>query len=78
MRPTTWLRGLAPFVPMVQSTHARQGDELRRPWGTWRDRCLVRRVFVETQVAAVFVVVADVPAHEPDQMPFAEDDDVFE
>ncbi len=29
-------------------------------------------------MAAVLVVVADVQAHEPDEMPFAEDDDVFE
>jgi len=29
-------------------------------------------------MAAVLVVVADVQAHEPDEIPFAEDDDVFE
>ncbi len=29
-------------------------------------------------MAAVLVALADVQGHEPDEMPFAEDDDVFE
>jgi len=53
VRPETLLRSLAPFVAMVQSTDAWQCHDLRRGRRSWRDRSLVRSVFVETQVAAV-------------------------
>ena len=35
-------------------------------------------VFIETQVASVLVVVADIQAHESHEMALAKDDDVFE
>ena len=38
----------------------------------------VRRVLIQSQVAAVLMVVADVGPHQPDQMTFAKDHDMLE
>jgi len=63
---------------MVQPTHSRQRDDSRRRRWTWSNSPLVRGVFVETQVASVFVVVVDVAPHEPEKISLANYHDVVE
>ena len=38
----------------------------------------VRSVFIESQVTAIFLIVAEVIPYKPGEMPFAKDDDVLE
>ncbi len=76
--PRVVLGRFPPLVTMMKSTHSRQRDDFRRRGRPRRDGCFIRCVFVQSQVATVLVVVVDVGPHESDEMPLAEDHDVFE
>ena len=62
---------------VMKSSHSRNRHYFRR--GEWprRNRAFFRRVLIQSQVAAVLMVVADVGPHEPEQMTFAKDHDML-
>ncbi len=67
-----------PLVSMVNSTSARQSDNLGRGCRPGLDFARFRGVLVQRQVAAIAVVVCDVFGQEPAQMGFVENDHMGE
>ena len=69
---------LAPLVAMVKSADARQRDDFRRGGWPRHNRPSIWGIFVQSEVAAVCVIVADIGSDKPHKMVPAEDDDVFQ
>ena len=63
---------------MVKSADAWQCDDFRRGGWPRHSKSLVWGIFVQPEVTAVCVVIADIGSDKPHKMVPAEDDDVFE
>jgi hypothetical protein len=70
------LRSRSPCVAMVKSSDARKSDDGAKV--ARLDGAHVRRISIERQVRSVSVVISDVVADQPQEVPLAEHDDVIE
>ncbi len=70
--------GLAPLIATVKPANPRQRDDFRRRGRPRRDDPSVWGVFVQSEVAAICVIVGQIRSDKPKKMALAEDDDMFE
>src|SRR6516164_1108645 len=62
------------MITMMQPANTRQGDDTASCAGTLLDQPLARRLFRQTKMRPVLVIIADVVNHEAFQMAFVEHD----
>ena len=69
------LRGFAPFIAMLQTSHSRKCYHASTGRGLWCDYPGFWRIFLQAQMTAILVIIRNEFTHDPVKLGWVKDDD---